>query len=87
MTSSWPANRSTKFTSAHIDVVRRRTRRRRANETDLDASLTRLRRSVDDFERAREPPQPHFAYGELSKPDYALAHAMHLANHFSVIDA
>ena len=57
------------------------------DETDLHASLTRLRRSVDDFESAGGPLQPHFAYGALSQPDYALAHAMHLANHFSVIDA
>jgi hypothetical protein len=57
------------------------------DETDLEASLTRLRRSVDDFESAGGPLQPHFAYGALSQPDYALAHAMHLANHFSVIDA
>jgi hypothetical protein len=58
-----------------------------ANETDLDGSLARLRQSVEDFERTREPLQPHFAYGSLSKADYELAHAMHLANHFSVIDA
>ena len=58
-----------------------------ANESDLAGSLARLRRSVDDFERSREPLQPHFAYGNLSKADYELAHTMHLANHFSVIDA
>jgi hypothetical protein len=58
-----------------------------ANETDLDGSLARLQKSVEDFERSGEPLQPHFAYGSLSKADYELAHAMHLANHFSVIDA
>ena len=58
-----------------------------ANETDLDGSLARLRQSVDGFERSQNPLQPHFAYGSLSKADYELAHAMHLANHFSVIDA
>ena len=25
--------------------------------------------------------KPHFAYGALSKPDYALAHALHVQNH------
>jgi hypothetical protein len=29
------------------------------------------------------PLRPHFAYGELAKPEYELAHAMHLANHLS----
>ncbi|HSC64041.1 MAG TPA: DUF1569 domain-containing protein [Caldimonas sp.] len=29
------------------------------------------------------PLQPHFAYGELAKPAYERAHAMHLANHLS----
>jgi hypothetical protein len=24
---------------------------------------------------------PHFAYGNLSKSDYAMAHSMHIANH------
>lgn len=57
------------------------------SETDISASLTRLRRSIVDFELAPEPLQPHFAYGYLSKSDYELAHAMHLANHFSVIAA
>jgi hypothetical protein len=58
-----------------------------ANETDLDSALARLRQSVDDFERSQEPLQPHFAYGSLGKSEYELAHAMHLANHFSAIDA
>ena len=58
-----------------------------ADETDVAVSLTRLRKSINDFELAREPLQPHFAYGHLSKPDYERAQTMHLANHFSVIDA
>ena len=54
-------------------------------ETDLDAALARLRSSIEAFRAAPEPLQPHFAYGTLGKPDYELAHAMHLANHFTVI--
>ena len=57
------------------------------NETDMTVALTRLRNAVDDFESAQKPLEPHFAYGRLAKSDYELAHAMHLANHFSVIDA
>ncbi|MEI7446920.1 MAG: DUF1569 domain-containing protein [Burkholderiales bacterium] len=51
----------------------------------LDAAQAeaRLRRAVQDFEQWRGPLRPHFAYGELSREDYARAHAMHLANHFS----
>lgn len=56
-------------------------------DADLGASLTRLTRSVQDFEASREPLQAHFAYGQLDKSDYELAHAMHLANHFSMIVA
>ena len=56
-----------------------------ADETDLDASLIRLRRSIEAFQAAQEPLQPHFAYGALSKSDYELAQAMHLANHFSMM--
>lgn len=58
-----------------------------ADDTDMAVSLVRLRRAVDDFGASRQPLQPHFAYGDLDKSDYELAHAMHLANHFSVIDA
>lgn len=57
------------------------------DKTDPGVALARLRRSIDDFASAPEPLQPHFAFGQLSKTDYERAHAMHLANHFSVIDA
>ncbi|MEK8046419.1 DUF1569 domain-containing protein [Ideonella margarita] len=43
----------------------------------------RLRRAVDAFEQWTHPLQPHFAYGELSKPQFEQAHAMHLAQHLS----
>ena len=56
-----------------------------ADEADLDASLLRLRGSIEAFQAAQEPLRPHFAYGALSKSDYELAHAMHLANHFSMM--
>lgn len=56
-------------------------------EYDLAASLIRLRNAAADFEAAGEPLMPHFAYGSLSKSDYALAHTLHLANHLSAIKA
>ena len=56
---------------------------------DVDAvtALERLRASIDQFNTSNEPFQAHFAYGLLDKADYELAHALHLANHFSAIDA
>lgn len=46
-------------------------------------SVERLRASMLEFANWTEPLRPHFAYGELIKPEYELAHAMHLANHLS----
>jgi hypothetical protein len=46
----------------------------------------RLFAALDSFERFDEKAlRPHFAYGALSKKDYAKAHSMHLADHFSAI--
>lgn len=54
------------------------------NTTDVMQAVSRLKRAVTGFQRYTEPLQPHFAYGRLSKTEYEQAHAMHLANHFSV---
>lgn len=51
------------------------------------AALERLHAAVQDFQQWRGLMRPHFAYGELSKKEYELAHAMHLANHLSAFDA
>lgn len=51
-----------------------------AGEHWADASR-RLRASIERFEAHSGALAPHFAYGALSKADYALAHAMHIANH------
>lgn len=52
-------------------------------EAGATAALERLRASMASFASWSKPLRPHFAYGELSKPEYELAHAMHLANHLS----
>ena len=57
------------------------------NDTDITTSLARLSSAVDAFASTQQPLQPHFAFGSLDKSEYELAHAMHLANHFSAIDA
>lgn len=43
--------------------------------------VARLRTAVLRFQAHTGPLQPHFAYGALSRADFALAHALHIANH------
>lgn len=56
----------------------------------LDANTrqaeARLREAVSAFAHWTGPLRPHFAYGALGRAEYAQAHAMHLANHFSAFD-
>lgn len=49
-------------------------------------AVAALRKAIDTFEQHGGPLHPHFAYGALTKPEYELAHAMHIANHLSVFD-
>lgn len=44
-------------------------------------AAARLRAAITRFNSSSAPLKPHFAYGALSKPDYAIAHSMHIANH------
>ena len=59
----------------------------------LDASapaapaIERLLASMQAFSQWSGTLRPHFAYGDLAKPDYERAHAMHLANHLSAFRA
>lgn len=55
-------------------------------ENDDALALARLKRALADFAAWSGPLRPHFAYGELDKAQYELAHAMHLANHLSLFD-
>lgn len=57
-----------------------------SEEVSPEQALVQLQEAVVRFQSAGTPLQPHFAYGQLSRDDYELAHAMHLANHFSVIE-
>lgn len=54
--------------------------------SDTAAAVIRLQSAIRDFLAARQPLQPHFAYGELTRAEYERAHAMHLADHFSAFD-
>lgn len=50
----------------------------------LTAAVHRLLAALDAFDAHTGLLKPHFAYGELTKPAYARAHLMHLANHWSL---
>jgi hypothetical protein len=54
---------------------------------DWRPAAERLRRAIGRFQAHGGALQPHFAYGTLDKGDYALAHAMHIANHQDEIRA
>ncbi len=53
----------------------------------LRASVNRLLEAMDAFAKFNGTLRPHFAYGELTKPQYERAHLMHLANHWTQIHA
>jgi len=44
-------------------------------------AASRLRGAIMRFNAYSGPLKPHFAYGPLNKPEFALAHNMHIANH------
>lgn len=48
---------------------------------DWRPAAVRLRGAITRFNGHGGPLMPHFAYGALSKPDFALAHSLHIANH------
>lgn len=48
---------------------------------DWKPAAQRLRIAIGRFEAHQGALAPHFAYGALGKPDYALAHTFHIANH------
>lgn len=51
----------------------------------LQAAAARLRQSINEFNKFSGKLAPHFAYGNLSKTDFALAHTLHIANHQDAI--
>jgi hypothetical protein len=50
-------------------------------------AVERLLASMQAFTQWPGRLRPHFAYGDLAKPEYERAHAMHLANHLSAFRA
>lgn len=54
---------------------------------DTSAALNHLKKSLIDFENYNGKLAPHFAYGELTKNEYEIAHVMHLYNHLEEIQS
>ncbi|MEO7925872.1 MAG: DUF1569 domain-containing protein [Saprospiraceae bacterium] len=50
----------------------------------VDAAID-LRKAVLDFENFDRELKPHFAYGKLTKLQFANAHCMHMADHFAIM--
>jgi hypothetical protein len=48
---------------------------------DWTRAAWRLRTAINRFNAHTGPLKPHFAYGTLTKPEFAIAHQMHIANH------
>jgi hypothetical protein len=48
---------------------------------DWKPAALRLRKAISRFNAYNGALQPHFAYGTLSKAEFALAHNLHIANH------
>ncbi|WP_418357023.1 DUF1569 domain-containing protein [Shewanella basaltis] len=48
---------------------------------DAHQALARLVTSLTDFSQYQGQLAPHFAYGELTKQEYELAHILHFYNH------
>jgi hypothetical protein len=53
---------------------------------DPSVALNRLKKSLIEFDNFQGALAPHFAYGELTKNEYEIAHVMHLINHFKEVE-
>ncbi|TGL75061.1 DUF1569 domain-containing protein [Leptospira jelokensis] len=52
------------------------------NNTEVKLGAKRLLLAIDRFSKTAESSlRPHFAYGELTKEEYDLAHTLHIKNH------
>lgn len=56
-----------------------------ALDNDINTGLHRLEKSLAAFKQYEGDLSPHFAYGDLSKEDYEIAHVLHLYNHLQEI--
>jgi hypothetical protein len=52
-------------------------------DDNVSQTIARFRLSLINFDQYAGELKPHFAYGQLSKDQYALAHVMHFYDHMS----
>lgn len=53
------------------------------DQGDLPSAFQRLRNAIWDFQNHTGALHPHFTYGTLTYDEWEMAHAMHIADHFS----
>lgn len=56
-----------------------------SNDENITLAFDRFRQSLVDFKNYNGDLKPHFAYGQLTKQQYEMAHAMHFNNHLKEI--
>lgn len=56
-------------------------------KANISGALQRLVQAMLAFKLHKDDLYPHFAYGELSKDEYEVAHVLHLYNHLKEIQA
>lgn len=54
---------------------------------DVNGAIDRVIAALQAFENHQGEIKPHFAYGRLSKAEFANAHAMHIENHLKLIQS
>ena len=52
---------------------------------NIQDAVSDLKKTVTDFEDFTQELKPHFAFGKLSKSQFADFHCMHLADHFAIM--
>lgn len=57
-----------------------------SSEQNIQLALQRLTHAFTEFKQYKGALAPHFAYGELSKTEYEIAHVIHLNNHLQEIN-
>ena len=54
---------------------------------ETEVALARFKKSMIAFKAFEGNLAPHFAYGDLSKEEYEIAHAMHFYNHLQEVQS
>jgi hypothetical protein len=58
-----------------------------SDNDDVNGAIDSVIAALQKFENYQGEIKPHFAYGSLSKADFANAHVMHIENHLKLIQS